>query len=241
MTSFPQLTLTKTASISGSGGLEGDVITYTFSVENTGGLTINNIVINDDLTGTVDLAVTPSTLSPGETGTATATYIITAGDIDNGYVQNTATTTGQDPMGIDVNDISDAGNETVETEAPEGLLGSNGDPTDDPTVVLLIEEAIEIHNFITPDDGDGKNDVFNITGLQRFPDNNLKIYNRWGVLVFDQDRYQQPGNELFNGTSNGRVTIVKEEKLPAGVYYYVLTYEKLGETISKAGPLYIKR
>jgi gliding motility-associated-like protein len=117
----------------------------------------------------------------------------------------------------------------------------NGDPTDDPTVLLLIpeDEEIIIYDAISPDDGDGINDVFTIAGLQNFPDNNLKIYNRWGVLVFENDAYHL--GPFFDGTSNGRVTITKEEKLPTGVYYYVLTYIKNGETISKAGPLYINR
>ena len=95
------------------------------------------------------------------------------------------------------------------------------------------------HVFPVLFDGDGINDVFTIAGLQSFPDNNLKIYNRWGVLVFENDAYHL--GPFFDGTSNGRVTITKEEKLPAGVYYYVLTYVKNGEAISEAGPLYINR
>ncbi|MBT8308773.1 MAG: gliding motility-associated C-terminal domain-containing protein, partial [Flavobacteriaceae bacterium] len=236
LTSFPQLTFTKTASVGGSGGALGDVITYTFTVTNTGAQTVSNISIDDALTGSVEIVLNPSTLAPGETGIATAAYTIAQADVDAGYVQNSATVTGQDPMGNNVIDVSDAGNETI--ESPDGSGNVDGDPTNDPTVVL-VDVEFEIFDAITPDDGDGQNDVFTIAGLQNFPDNNVKIYNRWGVLVYEKSQYHI--GDGFRGISDGRVTIQQEKKLPAGVYYYVLTYVDGGVGKSIAGPLYIKR
>ena len=73
-------------------------------------------------------------------------------------------------------------------------------------------------------------------------ENNLQIFNRWGVKVFDQDGYEQPGVRFFVGISEGRTTISKNRELPVGTYYYVLRFEDSeGITRSRAGYLYINR
>ncbi|QCE41035.1 gliding motility-associated C-terminal domain-containing protein [Psychroserpens sp. NJDZ02] len=101
-------------------------------------------------------------------------------------------------------------------------------------------DGLVVFDIMTPD-GDGNNDVFVISGIQQYPENTLKIYNRWGVKVYDVDGYGQ-GNNFFRGFSEGRVTVKKDDKLPVGTYYYVLTYiTSDGKSVQKAGPLYINR
>src|SRR5690606_38126282 len=63
------IALVKTAEPTGRGSV-GEGIVYTFTVTNTGKVTLSNVVVDDLLTNTVALALSPSTLAPGETGTA---------------------------------------------------------------------------------------------------------------------------------------------------------------------------
>jgi uncharacterized repeat protein (TIGR01451 family) len=70
---------------------EGETITYEFEVTNVGNVTVNNLVINDPRLGVVNLQVSPSTLNPGQSGTATASYVVTQSDINDGGVYNIAT------------------------------------------------------------------------------------------------------------------------------------------------------
>jgi len=97
-----------------------------------------------------------------------------------------------------------------------------------------------VHNAIT-DNNDGANDYFILEGIERFPNNTVEIYNRWGVLVYETQGYDN-STKVFKGRSEGRVTIKEESNLPEGTYFYVLKYTKLnGVGKEKAGYLYINR
>ena len=125
--------------ITGVGG-DGDTVTYDIIVENTGSTTVLDIEVTDP-----DAVVTgsPIDLNIGESVTLTAVQTIDATDVANGFVQNSATATGDSsPTSTDnVIDVSDAGvdadgvvipdNENVETGPP------NGNSTDDPTITTL--------------------------------------------------------------------------------------------------------
>lgn len=115
--------------------------------------------------------------------------------------------------------------------------------------VLPVSDGIEVLNAVSAD-GNDQNPYFRIIGINEFPNNNLKIYNRWGVIVFEMDGYTEPmpefGDELdntkvFMGRSNGRATVTVKENLPTGTYFYILNYELngFGEK-SKAGYLYLQ-
>jgi gliding motility-associated-like protein len=83
-------------------------------------------------------------------------------------------------------------------------------------------EPLHVYNAISPN-GDGKNDVLIIQGIERYPDNEFKVFNRWGVLVYEAKGYGQD-NKFFTGFSQGRATPNKDEKLPSGTYFYTLKY-----------------
>ncbi len=117
---------------------------------------------------------------------------------------------------------------------------TDGDGTPDYLQPNIPDEEVEVFNVITPN-GDGVHDVLAITGLDNYPDNTIRIYNRWGVLVYTTKAYNTSGN-VFDGTSEGRVTVQKDNKLPVGTYFYILDYvDVTGKTITMTGYIYINR
>jgi len=144
--------------------------------------------------------------------------------------------------------IEPNGNVVIPQGAPAGeyTLKYNLCMKDHPTIcaeakvkiVILEDKPIVIHNGISAN-GDGVNDGFMIEHIEGYPKNNLKIFNRWGVLVYEKDGYTN--SEPFDGHSNGRATISAESKLPQGTYYYILEYQDTAEqTHTKKGWLYLK-
>ncbi|PHN97370.1 hypothetical protein CSC81_09820 [Tenacibaculum discolor] len=216
----------------------GETITYSFIVYNTGATTLYNITLQDNLPGITINGNTIPQLLPGEVDstTFTAIYVITEQDLANESVTNQALATAEDSSGDSITDTSDD---------PENLddidIDNDGDP-DDPTITdLPVEEiAFEIFNAVSPDQ-DGANDFFRINGIENYPNNNLKVFNRWGVLVYQTDAYGINGN-LFRGISEGRATVSKDQKLPTGTYFYILTrWSSNQEAMTNKGYLYLKR
>ena len=107
---------------------------------------------------------------------------------------------------------------------------------------LILPDDLVIYNGVTPN-GDGLNDYFIIDNIQRYPNNSVRIYDRWGVEVFHTTNYDSNGN-VFNGYSEARATLDKSKMLPTGTYYYILEYEYVkggsSQTIRKAGFLHLE-
>jgi len=106
----------------------------------------------------------------------------------------------------------------------------------------LLKGDVVIYNFVSAN-GDGQNDFFRIDNIDRFPNNKVEIFNRWGVKVYDTSNYNS-SNNVFRGYSEGRVTMNKKEQLPSGTYYYVISYEYKDESgsrmIKKTGYLHLE-
>jgi uncharacterized repeat protein (TIGR01451 family) len=146
----PRIELVKTASPTTYSAVD-DLITYTFTVTNTGNVNLTNVKIDDIVLGITGLAVSPSTLEPGDIGTATATYTIGQADIDNGLVENTATATGKDPNDNPVSDDDDA--TVVAQQLPQLSLvkeatAIEGD-TPDPLVYTSVGDEITYNYTLT--------------------------------------------------------------------------------------------
>jgi gliding motility-associated-like protein len=103
--------------------------------------------------------------------------------------------------------------------------------------------AVNIYNAMSPN-GDGLNEFFNIENIEDtdcYPSNSVEIYNRWGVLVYDVQNYDN-SSKAFRGVSEGRATINKSAELPTGTYFYIIQYTTItGDVVNKSGYLYLTR
>lgn len=68
--------------------------------------------------------------------------------------------------------------------------------------------------------GDGKNDVFEISCIEDFPNNQVKIFNRAGTLVYAAKGYNN-SDIAFDGISNEGISLLGRE-LPDGTYFYII-------------------
>jgi gliding motility-associated-like protein len=84
---------------------------------------------------------------------------------------------------------------------------------------------INVSQAITPD-GDGVNDTWFINNIENHPNNSVKVYNRWGDLIFSKKGYQNDWNGIATAG-----TILQGTQLPEGTYYYKATLEDQKEPI----------
>ncbi len=107
------------------------------------------------------------------------------------------------------------------------------------TIWVYDNTVVTVSGAISPN-GDGKNDVFYIKDLEKFPGTKVWIYNRWGSLVYQSDDYQND----WDGISQSQTTM-GSNRLPEGTYYYVI--ELSGNVVAKKedrvkeGFFYLKR
>jgi gliding motility-associated-like protein len=146
----------------------------------------------------------------------------------------------------DYRDIDDDGDQipTSEEDSNGDGIFSNDDSDRDGIPDYLDPDTdgdgVVVYNAVTPN-GDGAYDVLTIENLENFPDNSVRIYNRWGVLVFSTRAYNTQGN-VFDGTSEGRATVAGDNKLPTGTYFYILEYKTPeGALRQRTGYLYLNR
>ena len=128
------------------------------------------------------------------------------------------TLTWYDDFGL----ANDIGNGTSQT--PFSVLGTstyyvtstdNGCEGPESAIVITIEECdIIVPTAFTPDQ-DGANDDWELVNIDViYPQNIVRVYNRWGNLVFESPQGDY-NNNRWDGTFNG-------ELLPVGSYYYII-------------------
>jgi gliding motility-associated-like protein len=88
-------------------------------------------------------------------------------------------------------------------------------------VQLVAADGLGCNLFIpelTSPNGDGKNDTWEIKGLENYPNNNVTVFNRWGDQVFKAEPYKND----WDGTNTGDKSLLGKGALPVGTYYFIL-------------------
>lgn len=80
------------------------------------------------------------------------------------------------------------------------------------TIDITCPEGLPEIGGISPN-GDGKNDALVFEGIENFAPVAIKVFNRYGRIVYQADDYQND----WKGT-------YKEENVPDGTYFYTLEY-----------------
>jgi gliding motility-associated-like protein len=132
---------------------------------------------------------------------------------------------------------SDSTNENPEIEFNSSeiyivyVTDSNGCINSDTIKVNLIPDIVAPSAF-SPN-GDGINDIWIIEIPEQFTNVTVRVYNRWGSIVYDR---AQVGGDNWSGNGNNN------KLLPVGTYYYVIEYIDFdGKKNNVNGPITIIR
>ena len=89
----------------------------------------------------------------------------------------------------------------------------------------VIVDEIKVPNIITPN-GDGSNDKFVVENIERLESAYLRIYNRWGKLVYSSNNYQNDWNA---------------DGLSDGVYFWHIDYKTYFREATEKGTVTVLR
>ena len=108
------------------------------------------------------------------------------------------------------------------------------------TITVRVTSELIIYNGVSIG-GSDKNNHFHIEGIENYPNNTVRIYNRWGVKVFEMSGYNNT-TKAFRGVSDARATLEASDNLPQGTYYYIIEYvDEHNKTQTETGWLYLKK
>jgi len=88
---------------------------------------------------------------------------------------------------------------------------------------------ILVHTAFSPND-DGINDYFKVRNIEKYPNNDIQIFNRWGERVFSNKRYKNNWSGDYRSVG-----------LPDGTYFYFLNVEVNGEMKEFSGFVELRR
>lgn len=96
------------------------------------------------------------------------------------------------------------------------VISSEGCPA---TAETEVKTEILSYNLVSVN-SDSRNDVWIIDCIDHFPNNNVKVFNRAGILVYEGNGYNN-GEEVFRGFGEKGIYI-SGRVLPDGTYFYII-------------------
>ncbi|WP_109746180.1 Ig-like domain-containing protein [Flavobacterium araucananum] len=196
----------------------GDQVTFTVTVNNVGQGNFINTIVSDLL---------PSGYNLVSAGTTAGTY-----DLLTSLWTIPTLNAGQSVVLTIVAEVLSSGNylnvATVEISTPLDV-----DPSNNSASASVEPICLTVYNEFTPNN-DGANDLFRIDCIESYPNNELKVYNRYGSLVYSKQHYEND----WDGTANVSGVISRGDMLPTGTYFYVIT---IGDGTARKGWLSIMR
>ncbi|MDB5256249.1 MAG: hypothetical protein JWM14_944 [Chitinophagaceae bacterium] len=90
-------------------------------------------------------------------------------------------------------------------------------------------DCLIVYTGISPN-GDGLNESWEIRGIESYPHNKVKLFDRWGNIVFEKEFYNNQMETTWKGKSNKGLS--KGQDLPNGTYYYEIDIRGLNKPLS---------
>ncbi len=229
------------------------------STDNCGISTITANVLDfncDDLGANTVILSVRDTSGNVATGTAIVTVISQDIDTDGDGMRDNCDSDDDNDGVLDQNDNCPLSANSDQADNDQDGLGDVCDPDDDndgvvdqddncPFIYNPFQEdrdndgfgdvcdtiEINISQAVTPN-GDGINDTWMIYNIESHPRNNVRVYNRWGDLVFEAKGYSNDWNGHYKN---------RTQSLPDGSsYYYQIDLDGNG-SVDYDGWLYISR
>jgi gliding motility-associated-like protein len=98
---------------------------------------------------------------------------------------------------------------------------------------------VRVHPALSPNNDGLGNDAMYIENIDKYPDNDVTVFNRWGGTVFTTKGYSNTSNN-FNGKANTGGG--KNQEVLDGSYFFIIHYtDGNGKKIRYTGYLVIKR
>ena len=87
-------------------------------------------------------------------------------------------------------------------------------------VLEIDPEDLKVYTGFSPNNGNADSDHWEIAGINKYPNNEVRVYNRWGNLVYEIKGYDNTTN-VWRGESNKGIVLGKKQ-LPDGSYFYII-------------------